>query len=113
MRLKEENYQKEIAKLDIELEKINNNISKKLIEIEKIVNAPKTIKEFDKETFDSIVERVIIGEDENGNFVSNDVRFILKTGMEYRCENKGIGTSVSFGSYKRIIQHIVYPYIHS
>lgn len=145
--LKEENYQKEIDKLRIELDKLNtklsklvdmqldgvidkdiyvkkeqeiksqltdieekinnlenikntnNNMTKKIKEIEKIVNAPTCIKEFDKETFDSIVERIIIGEDDND---SNVVRFILKTGMEYKCkENNRIDTSVSFGSYKR------------
>ena len=58
-------------------------MTKKIKEIEKIVNAPTCIKEFDKETFDSIVERIIIGEDSND---SNVVRFILKTGMEYKCE---------------------------
>ena len=65
--------------------------------MERIVNAPTTIKEFDKEIFDSIVERIIIGEADN----PNGVRFILKTGLEYKCENNGIDTSVSFGSYKR------------
>ena len=145
--LKEENYQKEIDKLRIELDKLNtklsklvdmqldgvidkdiyvkkeqeiksqltdieekinnlenlkntnNNMAKKIKEIEKIVNAPTCIKEFDKETFDSIVERIIIGEDSND---SNVVRFILKTGMEYKYkENNRIDTNVSFGSYKR------------
>lgn len=148
--LKEENYQKEIDKLNIELDKYNsklsklvdmqldgiidkdiyikkeqeiklqiteietkitelsnlkntnNDISSKIKEIEKIMNEPTLIKEFDKETFDSIVERIILGEiDENGNSNPNVVRFILKTGTEYKCENNGIDTSVSFGSYKR------------
>jgi len=148
--LKEENYQKEIDKLNIELDKYNNKLSKlvdmqldgiidediyikkeqeikiqiteietkitelltlkntnndisnKIKEIEKIMNEPTSIKEFDKETFDSIVERIILGEiDEDGNSNPNVVRFILKTGKEYKCENNGIDTSVSFGSYKR------------
>lgn len=77
----------------------NNNIAKKIKEIEKIVNAPTSLKEFDKETFDSIVERIIIGEDSSKERV---VRFILKTGVEYKCmENSRIDTGVSFGSYKR------------
>ena len=153
--LKEENYQKEIDKLDIELDKLNNklsklvdmrldgvidkdiyikkeqeiklqitdidnkklellelkknnnNISKRIIEIEKIVNEPTSIKEFDKETFDSIVERIIIGEvDESGNSNPYVVRFVLKTGTEYKCENNRINTSVSFGSYKRYCNFI-------
>ena len=40
-------------------------------------------------------------DDENGNSNPNVVRFILKTGTEYKCENNGIDTSVSFGNYKR------------
>ena len=86
----------------IDLKSKNNIVSKKIREIEKIVNAPTSIKEFDKETFDSIVERIIIGEvDEDGNSNPNVIRFILKTGIEYKCENNRIDTSVSFGAYKR------------
>ena len=151
--LKDENYQKEINKLDIDLKNLNDklsklvdmkldniidkdiylkkeqeiklkinefeikkeellnlknknsNISDKIKKIEKIVDEPVMLKEFDKETFDSIIERIIIGEvDENGNSNSDTVRFILKTGEEYKCENNGIDTSVSFGSYKRFSQ---------
>ena len=84
------------------LKNTNNDISNKIKEIEKIMNEPTSIKEFDKETFDSIVERIILGEiDEDGNSNHNVVRFILKTGKEYKCENNGIDTSVSFGNYKR------------
>ena len=69
------------------------------------MNEPTSIKEFDKETFDSIVERVILGAiDENGNSNPNVVRFILKTGEEYKDKNNGIDTSMSFGSYKRFSQ---------
>ena len=83
---------------------INNNISNKIKEIENIVNAPTCLKEFDKETFDSIVERIIIGEDDNNKQV---VRFVLKTGIEYKCkENNRIDTGVSFGSYKRFSEII-------
>lgn len=148
--LKEDNYQKDIDKLSIDLEKLdtklsklvdmklegiidkdtyikkeqeiksqiedleeritnlqsqkntNNNISKKIKEIEKIVNAPTCLKEFDKEVFDSIVERIIIGDASSDEQV---IRFILKTGVEYKCkENNRIDTSVSFGNYKRFSQ---------
>ena len=86
----------------LNLKNTNNDISNKIKEIEKIMNEPTSIKEFDKEVFDSIVERIILGEtDEDGNSNPNVVRFILKTGTEYKCENNGIDTSVSFGSYKR------------
>lgn len=80
-------------------ENTNNNIAKKIKEIEKIVNAPTSLKEFDKEVFDSIVERIVIGEDGSDEQV---IRFILKTGVEYKCkENSRIDTNVSFGNYKR------------
>lgn len=80
-------------------ENTNNNIAKKIKEIEKIVNAPTILKEFDKEVFDSIVERIVIGEDGSDEQV---IRFILKTGVEYKCkENSRIDTNVSFGNYKR------------
>ena len=47
-------------------------------------------------------KRIIMGEvDENGHSNPSVVRFVLKTGTEYKCENNGIDTSVSFGSYKR------------
>ena len=78
----------------------NKNIAKTIKEIEKIVNAPTQLKEFDKETFDSIVERIVIGESGSDEQV---IRFILRTGIEYKCkENNGIDTSVSFGGYKRL-----------
>ena len=58
-------------------------------------------KQFDKGTFNSIIERIIIGEvDETGHSNSDVVRFILRIGTQYKCENNGIDTSVSFGSYK-------------
>ncbi|MGM9882446.1 MAG: hypothetical protein ACI31S_06380 [Bacilli bacterium] len=66
------------------------------------MNEPTSIKEFDKKIFDSIVERIMLGEiDENGNSNPNVIKFILKTGTEYKCENNGIDASVSFGSYKK------------
>ena len=150
--IKEDNFQKDINKLNIDLEKLNtklsklvdmklediidkniykqkeqeikyqineinekitdlqnqenknNTISKKIKEIEKIVNAPACLEEFDKETFDSIVERIIIGDEDSDK---QSVRFILKTGIEYKCkENNRIDTSVSFGSYKRFSKAI-------
>ena len=97
--LKEENYQKEIDKLNIELDKYNSKLSKLVdMQLDGII---------DKEIFDSIVERIILGEiDENGNSNPDVVRFILKTGTEYKCENNGIDTSVSFGSYKRFSSNL-------
>lgn len=68
----------------------NKNISNQLKEIEKVLNAPKTIKDFDDETFNSLVEKIIVGEkDENGNINPNVIRFILKIGTEYTYQING------------------------
>ena len=65
----------------------NKNISKRLSQIEKILDEPKTIKEFDREIFDSLVEKIIIGEkDESNNINPNTIRFILKIGTKYKYE---------------------------
>ena len=83
-----------------DLENENKTLSKKLKEIENILAEPETLKEFDRETFESIVAKIIVGEkDENGNENLNVVRFILKTGTEYvyNIKNNGNG-SVSFGT---------------
>ena len=65
----------------------NKNISKRLSQIEKILDEPKTIKEFDREIFDNLVEKIIIGEkDEKDNINPNTIRFILKIGTEYKYE---------------------------
>ncbi len=52
-----------------------------------VLDEPKTIKEFDREIFDNLVEKIIIGEkDENNNINPNTIRFILKIGTEYKYE---------------------------
>ena len=62
----------------------NNNISDKLKEIEKIVLAPNTLNEFDRDVFDNIVDKIVIGEvTENDEKLPNVIRFILKTDEEY------------------------------
>ncbi len=43
-----------------------------------MINVPLLLKEFDREAFDSIVEKVIVGEvDENGNIISNLTNIFL------------------------------------
>ena len=83
-----------------ELEKENKTLSKKLKEIESILAEPQTLAEFNRETFENIVGRIVVGEkDENGNENLNVVRFILKTGSEYVYDIKDNGNnSVSFGT---------------
>ena len=82
------------------LDKENKTISSKLKEIEEIFKEPETITEFDRETFENIVGRIVVGEkDENGNENLNVVRFILKTGAEYVYTlDTSDGNSVSFGT---------------
>ena len=85
-----------------DLEKENKSFAKKLKEIDRILSEPITINEFDREIFENIVGRIIVGEkDENGNENLNVVRFILKTGSEYiyNLDNNGNkNNSVSFGT---------------
>lgn len=87
------------------LEKENKTLSRKLKDIESILAEPTTITEFDRETFENIVGRIVVGEkDENGNENLNVVRFILKTGSEYvyNLDNNGNkNNSVSFGTPKQ------------
>jgi len=86
-----------------DLDNENKVLSKKLKEIENILAEPETLKEFDRETFENIVARIVVGEkDENGNENLNVVRFILKTGTEfvYNLKNNG-NSSVSFGTPKQ------------
>ena len=65
------------------LESENKTLTKQIKEIEKIFEEPTTLKQFDKEAFDSMVEKIIIGGyDENGNKNSKIIRFVLKTGEE-------------------------------
>lgn len=89
-----------------DLDRENKTLSKKLKEIESILSEPTTITEFDRETFENIVGRIVVGErDEFGNENLNVVRFILKTGDEYtyNLDNNGNkNNSVSFGTAEQL-----------
>ena len=66
---------------------VNKDISKQLNIVEEILSAPKTLKDFNEETFNNLVEKIIIGEvDENGNIYPNTINFILKVGSSYQYE---------------------------
>ena len=103
---KEKEISEKLKSIDKELQEYesldrNNKIlSNKLKQIEEIVSEPKKITEFDREVFDNIVGRIVVGErDENGNENLNVVRFILKTGTEYIYTlNTSDDNSVSFGT---------------
>lgn len=67
--------------------KTNKDISKQLKIVEEILSAPKTINDFNEETFNNLVEKVIVGEvDEDGNIYPNIINFILKVGSSYQYE---------------------------
>lgn len=54
-------------------------------EVDEMFN--KIAEKFDREIFDNLVEKIIIGEkDENNNINPNTIRFILKIGTEYKYE---------------------------
>lgn len=64
----------------------NNNIdySNNLKKIEEVFSTYNKLEKFDRNTFDSIVDKIIIGEtDENGNFNPNIIRFVLRFKSEY------------------------------
>ena len=88
------------------LETKNKNLSKRIKEIEKIFEEPMTLKEFNKEAFNNMVEKIIIGGiDENGNKNPRLIKFVLKTGDEkcytYSSEKGNKDSLVSFGNIKR------------
>ena len=62
----------------------NDIMERKIKQIEKIVLGPNTIKEFDRDVFESIVEKIVVGEvNDNQEKIPNAIRFILKTGESY------------------------------
>ena len=62
----------------------NNSMIEKIKKIEKIVLGPNTIKEFDRDIFESIVDKIIVGEiNDKQEKIPNVIRFILKTGESY------------------------------
>lgn len=63
----------------------DNDYQKSINEIEKIINVPCTLTEFDENTFENFVEKIVVGEVlQNGEKDPNVIRFILKTGSEFK-----------------------------
>lgn len=59
----------------------NDNIdySNNLKKLEEVFNSYNKLDKFNRKPFDSIVEKIMVGEyDENGNFNSKVIRFVLK-----------------------------------
>lgn len=91
--LKEKEINDELKKINEQIEECkiiestNKNISNQLKIVEKMLDTPNTIKDFNKDIFENLVENIIVGEvDENGNTNSKVIRFILKIGTDYRYE---------------------------
>ena len=109
--LKEAEIKTKFSNLDEELKELqklnddNKNISTKIKEIEKIINVPCTLTEFDENTFENFVEKIVVGEVlQNGEKDPNVIRFILKTGSEFKIAltPQDVKTqNVSFGSQQR------------
>lgn len=90
---KEKEINDELKKINEQIEKCkiiestNKNISNQLKIVEKMLDTPNTIKVFNKDIFENLVENIIVGEvDENGNTNSKVIRFILKIGTDYKYE---------------------------
>lgn len=87
------------------LEQENNQIANQLEQIENMINVPLSLKEFDREAFDSIVDKIVVGEiDDDGNINPDIIRLVLKIGTEYRYDlaNKlDWNKTVSFDSSNR------------
>lgn len=109
--LKEAEIKTKLSNLDEELKELqklnddNKNISTKIKEIEKIINVPCALSEFDENTFENFVEKIVVGEVlQNGEKDPNVIRFILKTGSEFKIAltSQDVKTqNVSFGSQQR------------
>lgn len=91
--LKEKEINDELKKINEQIEECkiiestNKNISNQLKIVEKMLDTPNTIKDFNKDIFENLVENIIVGEvDENGNTNSKVIRFISKIGTDYRYE---------------------------
>ena len=63
----------------------NHQIAKRLKDIEQVLDTPLKLKEFNREVFENIIDRIIIGEvEEDGTHNNKVIRFILKTGTEFK-----------------------------
>ena len=71
------------------------------------INVPCTLTEFDENTFENFVEKIVVGEVlQNGKKDPNVIRFILKTGSEFKIaltSQDVKAQNLSFGSQQRTI----------
>lgn len=65
------------------VKKKNNDLKKHLEKIEEIISSNHQMKDFDEDIFEILVEKIIIGgEDESGNYSPNIIRFMLRVEEE-------------------------------
>ena len=64
-------------------QKDQQDINKRLSEFQKVISKHEVLKKFDRHVFESIIDRVIVGEKaENGVINPYKLKFIFKTGYE-------------------------------
>ena len=81
---------------------LNDSLSNRINAIESIIQDSNELSEFDSETFNNIIEKIIIGEiDEDDTPNPNAFRFILKNGTDIKLKNCIINKTMSFGSTNR------------
>ncbi len=70
-------------KLRIQFKKMKITIKKRMKEFKDMLEKNEVLKEFDRFVFESIVEKVIVGEiDENNNVDPYKLTFVYKTGFK-------------------------------
>ena len=92
----EETYQIKVAEVNEKLDELlskkkslndrkkdQQDINKRLTEFQKVISNNEVLKNFDRYVFESVVDRVIVGEkSENGEINPYKLKFIFKTGHE-------------------------------
>ena len=95
-KLDKETYQKKLAEINAKLDNLyqrkevlqnlkveQEDINKRLMEFQKVLNNHELLTEFDRHVFECIVDRVEVGEiNEKGEINPYKLKFIFKTGME-------------------------------
>lgn len=102
--IKIQQYEYEIDKLSDELDQ-EDDLQKRIHEFRKTLSDNQVLQEFDRDIFESIIEKVIVGgEDEEGNKDPYMLTFIYKTGFKQSgtlnsnfdkaCSNDGVESSI-------------------
>jgi len=84
-----------------DIKKGSKNLEERLNIIKEVLNKNQKIKEFDEVLFDKLIDRIIIGEEVNGEFNHNIIRFVLKIGADekFLIEKNNDNKCVCFRQY--------------